>query len=80
MLCQFYIICPQSLLHYSYNFSTFVLTLRAGSIMLLAELLAMQAAYQLVVNCRMASLYCVFQGAEDKLGVCEFGTGENKGE
>ena len=41
----------------------------------------MQAAYQLVVNCRMASLDCVFQGAEDKVGFASLGLGrirENK--
>jgi hypothetical protein len=39
-----------------------------------------QASFQLVVNCIMASLECIFQGAEKNVGVCEIGTRESAGE
>jgi len=50
---------------------TFRLSFFAGVISKLhTKTLIMQAASQLVVNCKMASFECVFQGAEKKVRVC----------
>jgi hypothetical protein len=50
---------------------TFKLSFFAGVISKLhTKTLVMQAASQLVVNCKMASFACIFQGAEKKVGVC----------
>jgi hypothetical protein len=52
------------------TFPPLFLTLYAGHTKLLTEVLIMQAAFQLVVNCKMASLECIFQGAKNKVVVC----------
>jgi hypothetical protein len=47
----------------------------------MGEVIVMQAAFQLVVNCKMVSLECIFQGAEKKVqGVLNCNCRENKGE
>ena len=60
------------------TFPPLFLTLYAGRTKVLAEVLVMQAAFQLVVSWKMASLECISQGAEKKVGVYEIATGENK--
>jgi hypothetical protein len=48
------------------TFPPLFLTLYAGRTKLLAEVLTMQAAFQLLVNCKITSLECIFQGAKKK--------------
>jgi len=51
------------------TFPPLFLTLYAGRTKVLAEVLVMQVAFQLVVSWKMASLECISQGAEKKVGV-----------